>query len=595
MQPKDQGPSPSSFLPPAGTERPPRRSEEVENFDVVVIGAGVSGMYALHHLREMGLSVRVYDGASDVGGTWWYNRYPGARVDGPGSPFYCYTFSDELMKEWDWAETQSEQSAVLAYLEHVADRFDLRRDIEFETWVEAVRYDESAQHWTVETSTGKRASAQFLICAVGALSAANLPDFPGIGDFAGETYHTGRWPHEPVSFAGKRVAVIGTGSSGIQSIPEIAKEAAHLTVLQRTAQFAFPAGNRPLTPEETKEARASWGAVKAKMLANPGGFPADTHTRTALAATPEEREALYESLWQIGSFKFLLDSYNDIVVSEEANKTMADFVRRKIREIVRDPGTADKLMPDHFVMTKRPILENGYWETFNRDNVTLVDLREDPIERFTPNSVRTRTGEHPIEMLVLATGFDAISGSMLRLDPTGRGGVHLKERWKDRFHNYLGLTIAGFPNLFVIHGPGSPGVFYNMPLGAERQLGWVGDVIRHLRDRSLGAIEATEDSESAWGNETDAIANATLFPRTDSWWTGANIEGKPRYFSAYLLGTLYYQRLSDVANAGYEGFVFEPAHSAGSGSASRRSRALDNCLDLGPATRRRSPKTSSPE
>jgi cation diffusion facilitator CzcD-associated flavoprotein CzcO len=550
--------------------RAPRKRGNLENHDVVVIGAGVSGMYALLHLREMGLSVRVYDGAGDVGGTWWYNRYPGARVDGPGSPFYCYTFSDELMKEWDWAETQSEQSAVLAYLEHVADRFDLRRDIEFETWVQDVRYDESAQRWTVETSTGARASAQFLICAVGALSAANVPDFPGIRDFAGEIYHTGRWPHEPVSFAGKRVAVIGTGSSGVQSIPEIAKQAAHVTVLQRTAQFAFPAGNRPLTPDDTKEARASWEAVKAKMLANPGGFPSDTRTGSALAATPEEREALYEKLWQIGSFKFFTDSYNDIAVSEEANKTMADFVRGKIRAIVKDPTTADKLMPDHFVMTKRPILENGYWETFNRDNVTLVDLREDPIERFTPTSVCTRSGEHPIDMLVLATGFDAISGSMLRLDPKGRGGISLKERWKERFHNYLGLMIGGFPNLFVLHGPGSPGVFYNMPLGAERQMSWIGDVIRHLRDRGLGAIEPTTDSEQAWGNEVSGIANATLFPRTDSWWTGANIAGKPRYFSAYLVGSLYYQRLSDVANKGYAGFVFEPAQPADEPAGERR-------------------------
>jgi cation diffusion facilitator CzcD-associated flavoprotein CzcO len=533
-----------------------------EYYDVVVIGAGVSGMYALHHLREMGLSVRVYDGATDVGGTWWYNRYPGARVDGPGSPFYCYTFSEELMKEWDWAETQSEQSAVLDYLEHVADRFDLRRDIQFETWVEDARYDEAAQRWTVDTSTGVRASARFLICAVGALSTANMPDIPGINDFAGECYHTGRWPHEPVSFEGKRVAVIGTGSSGIQSIPEIAKEAAHVTVLQRTPQFAFPAANRALTPDEMAEARASWEETKAKMLANPGGFPFDTHERSALEATPEEREAFYEELWQRGSFKFFLDLYNDIAISEEANESLADFVRSKIRQIVRDPETAAKLMPDHFVMTKRPILENGYFEAYNRDNVTLIDLREDPIERFTPTSVITRSGEHPIDMLVLATGFDAISGSMLRLDPKGRGGVRLHERWQDRFHNYLGLTIAGFPNLFMIHGPGSPGVFYNMPLGAERQMEWIGNCIRHLQEEGMGAVEPTTDSEEAWDSEVTGIANATLFPRTDSWWTGANIEGKPRYFSVYLGGALYYHRISEIANKDYEGFTFEPAHRA---------------------------------
>jgi cyclohexanone monooxygenase len=543
----------------SSSNQSPRTSGSVEHYDVVVIGAGVSGMYALHHLREMGFSVRVYDGASDVGGTWWYNRYPGARVDGPGSPFYCFTFSDELMNEWDWAETQSEQSAVLAYLEHVADRFDLRRDIQFETWVQDARWDEAAQRWMVETSTGVRASAQFLICAVGALSTTNMPDIPGIHDFAGECYHTGRWPHEPVSFAGKRVAVIGTGSSGIQAIPEIARDAAHLTVLQRTPQFAFPAGNRPVTPEELAEARANWDSVRAMMLANPGGFPWETHTRSALAATPEEREALYEKLWQRGSFRFFADSYNDIAVSEEANQTMADFVRSKIRAIVKDPKTADKLMPDHFVMTKRPILECGYWETYNRDNVTLVDLREDPIEGFTPTSVVTRTGEHPIDMLVLATGFDAISGSMLRLNPKGSGGVSLKERWRDRFHNYLGLTIGGFPNLFMIHGPGSPGVFYNMPLGAERQMAWIANCMRRVREKGLCAVEPTAASEEAWGSEVSGIANATLFPRTDSWWTGANIPGKPRYFSAYLVGSLYYHRISEVAAKDYEGFVFEPA------------------------------------
>jgi len=545
----------------ASQSQPVRKNGSIEHYDVIVIGAGVSGMYALHHLREMGLSVRVYDGASGIGGTWWYNRYPGARVDGPGSPFYCYTFSEELMNEWDWAETQSEQSAVLEYLEHVADRFDLRRDIQFETWVEDASYDEAAQRWMVETHKGQRASAPFLICAVGALSTPNMPDIPGIHDFAGECYHTSRWPHEPVALEGKRVAVIGTGSSGIQSIPEIAKQAAHVTVLQRTAQYSFPAGNRPITPEEMADARANWDSLRAKMRAHFGGFPVDANPgRSALDDTPEQREAHYEKLWQRGGFKFFLDLYTDIAISEEANKSLADFVRAKIREIVRDPETAAKLMPDHFVITKRPILDDGYFETFNRDNVTLVDLREDPIERFTEASVITRSGEHPIDMLVLATGFDAISGSMLRLNPKGRGGMSLKERWQDHFHNYLGLTIAGFPNLFMIHGPGSPGVFYNMPLGAERQLDWIGHFMRHLHEQGIGAVEPTTDSEEAWTSEVSGIANSTLFPRTDSWWTGANIEGKPRGFSAYLGGSIYYQRIADVAAKDYQGFVFEPAH-----------------------------------
>jgi len=542
------------------TNQSPQSSGSVEHYDVVVIGAGVSGMYAVHHFREMGLSVRVFDGASDIGGTWWYNRYPGARVDGPGSPFYGYTFSKELMEEWDWAETQSEQSAVLDYLEHVADRFDLRRDIQFETWVQDARYDEQAQRWTVETDTGVRASAQFLICAVGALSKTNMPDIPGIQDFAGETYHTGQWPHEPVSFAGKRVAVIGTGSSGIQSIPEIAKDAAHVTVLQRSAQFAFPAGNRPIGAEEMAEVRANWETLREKMLANNGGFPTDPNPqRSALEDTPEQREALYEGLWQQGGFGFFMKLYSDIAISEEANDTLADFVRAKIRAIVQDPETAEKLMPDHFVITKRPILENGYFESYNRDNVTLVDLREDPIEQVTRTGVVTRTGEHPIDILVLATGFDAISGSMLHLNPKGRGGVSLKEKWNDRFHNYLGMTVAGFPNLFMIHGPGSPGVFYNMPLGAERQMEWIGNFVRHLEKHGMGAGEPTQDSEEAWGNEVSGIASFTLFPRTDSWWMGANIPGKPRYFSAYLGGDLYYQRIANAAGEGYAGFAFEEA------------------------------------
>ncbi len=543
--------------------QPSQPNGSIEHFDVLIIGAGVSGMYAIHHFREMGLSVRAYDGASDVGGTWWYNRYPGARVDGPGSPFYCYTFSEELMQEWDWEETQSEWSAVLAYIEHVADKFDLRRDIQFETWVEDASYDEATQRWILQTSDGQRASARYLICAVGALSTTNKPDIPGIDDFTGETYHTGQWPHEPVSFAGKRVAVIGTGSSGIQAMPEIAKEADHVTVLQRTAQFAFPAANRAITKEEMADARANWEATKAKMLANPGGFPFDVHERTAADATPEEREAFYEELWQRGSFKFFLDLYTDIAMSEEANDSLADFVRKKIREIVKDPETADKLMPDHYVITKRPILENGYFEAYNRDNVSLVDLREDPIERFTETSVITQSGEHPIDVLVLATGFDAISGSMLRLNPQGRGGVRLKERWTDRFHNYLGLTIRGFPNLFMIHGPGSPGVFYNMPLGAERQMSWIGDFVRHLEKHGYAAAEPTTDSEEAWGNEVTGMASFTLFPKTDSWWTGANVPGKPRYFSVYLGGSIYYERLAGVASENYPGFDFEPDRQGG--------------------------------
>jgi cation diffusion facilitator CzcD-associated flavoprotein CzcO len=540
----------------------PRGSGSIEHYDALIIGAGVAGLYALHHLRGMGLSVRVYDGASGVGGTWWYNRYPGARVDAPGSPFYCYTFSDELMQEWDWTETQSDQATVLAYLDYVADRFDLRRDIQLETWVQDAVYDEPAQRWTVETSTGVRASAQFLICASGALSTAHKPNIPGIEDFAGECYHTARWPHEPVSFVGKRVGVIGTGSSGVQAIPEIAREAAQLTVFQRTPQYSVPARNRPLEPEVLSNARKDWDSVRALMSKSPFGGPVEAPTRSALDDTPEQRQAVYEELWKQGSFHFFQESYCALLTSEEANRTAADFLRGKIREVVRDPRTAEKLMPDYYLGTKRPILDDGYYETFNRDNVALVDLREDPIEAITPSGVRTTTGDHPLDVLVLATGFDAISGAMLRLNPKGRGGVALEEKWRTRIDTYLGMTIAGFPNLFMIHGPGTPGVLYNMPLGAERETEWIGHCVRHLRERGLGAVEPTPDAEEIWDREVNEFANETLYPLTDSWYTGANIPGKPRQFCVHLGGPLYFQRISEVAAKGYEGFVFEDDHRA---------------------------------
>jgi cyclohexanone monooxygenase len=535
----------------------PEGTGAVAHYDVVVIGAGFGGLYALHHLREMGLSVRVYDGAAGVGGTWWWNRYPGARVDFPGGPFYCYTFSEELMKEWDWAETQPDQQAVLAYLDHVADRFNLRRDIQLETWVHNASYDEDGQCWIVETSAGERVSAQFLVCAVGSLFAAYKPDIPGIDDFAGECYHTGRWPQEPVSFAGKRVGVIGTGSSGVQAIPEIAREAAHVTVFQRTPQYSIPARNHPIDPEVIRQARENWAATRAKMKASPGGALFELSDRSALDDLPKQRQAVYEALWQKGGLGLLFSSYRDLVTDKEANRTVADFLRGKIREIVSDPETAEKLMPNYYVGTKRPLLDNGYFETFNRDNVTLVDLREDPILKITPQGVRTARGEHPLDMLVLATGFDAISGALLRLNPKGRGGISLKEKWSTRFDTYLGVAIAGFPNLLMIHGPGSPSVLFNMPLGAELESAWIGGCVRYLREHSLGAIEPTPDAEKSWDREITEIANKTLFPLTDSWYTGANIPGKPRQFCVHLGGPLYFQRLSEVAALGYEGFVLE--------------------------------------
>ena len=348
----------------------------------------------------------------------------------------------------------------------------------------------------------------------------------------------------------------------MQSIPVIAREAEHLTVFQRTPQYAWPARNRPLTAEEQSYARENWNELREFFLVNSGGVPYQITMRSAAGDRPEQRQEFLERLWEQGTINFLAGNYIDIMTNAESNGLVADFVRGKIREVVHDPEIADKLMPDYYIGTKRAILEEGYFETYNRDNVTLVDLREDPIERFSASGAHTANGEHPLDMLVLATGFDAVTGAMLRLDPRGRGGVSLKEKWSDRFHNYLGLMISGFPNLFMIHGPGSPGVLYNMPLGAEREMAWIGDCIRHLREGGRGAIEPTPAAEEIWDKEVTDLANATLFPRTDSWWMGANIPGKPRQFCSHLGGPNYFQRINEVADEGYEGFVFEKERSA---------------------------------
>ena len=531
--------------------------QNLPQFDAVVIGAGFSGLYALHHLRdEMGLNVRVFDGAGGVGGTWWYNRYPGARVDAPSSPYYAYTFSQDLVDDWEWDETQTSQSAVLAYLEHFAYRFDLLKDIRFDTWITGAKYDETAQRWVIENQAGEAFSARFLICATGALFVANMPDYPGIDTFAGECYHTGRWPHDAVDFTGKRVGVIGTGSSGIQSIPEIAKSAAHLTVFQRTPQYALPARNRRLTEAERTEARRNWSALRQSMQRG-GGWPFKTARRNADDYTLEQRQTLYEELWAEGGIHLIINSFARVMSDATLNEEVSEFVRTKIRETVTDPDTARKLMPDYYIGTKRMILDNGYFETFNQSNVSLVDLREDPISAFSPYGVSTQTGEHPLDMLVLATGFDAVSGSMLNLNPVGRGGVSLKEKWSTRFHNYLGATISGFPNLFMIHGPGAPGVFFTMPLGGELTTQWIAQCIRHLSDNDLATIEATEAAELAWDAEINGIAERTLYPQTDSWYMGANIPGKQRQFLGHLRGSQYFEQLFEVAERDFEGFVFE--------------------------------------
>ncbi|MBI2799466.1 MAG: NAD(P)/FAD-dependent oxidoreductase [Gammaproteobacteria bacterium] len=534
-----------------------------EQFDAVVIGAGFGGMYALHTLREQGLNVRAYDEASGVGGTWYWNRYPGARVDYPGGPFYCYTFSEDLIKEFDWPEKQPDQPTVLRYLNFVADRLDLRGDIELETRITGAVFDEAAQRWEIETSKGTHVRAQFLVCAVGALSATHIPPIPGVDSFKGERYHTGRWPNDKkVVFKGKRVGIIGTGSSGIQSTPVVARDAAHLTVFQRTPQYTVPAGNCPTDQALVAEARADWSKFRHIMLTTPIGAPDVPTTVRACEHTPEQRRDTYEAAWRKGGLgPILVTTYCDILTDKQSNDWLAEFVRDKIRSAVQNPEIARKLLPSYLIATKRQVMDEGYYETFNRDNVNLVDLREDPIIEITADGVRTQSGHHWLDMLIFATGFDAITGALQKINPRGRSGVPLTERWAARFNSYLGVTIPNMPNLFMIHGPESPCVLFNMPLGAELQGDWIRECILHLRKHGIGSIEPAPGVDLAWAKEVEEVANLSLFPRTESWYTGSNIAGKHRQFAVHLGGPAYFARLREVAERGYEGFITEPERS----------------------------------
>ena len=525
--------------------------------DAVVVGAGFAGLYMLHKLREQGLRARVFEAGSQVGGTWFWNRYPGARCD-VESLDYSYSFSDELQQEWQWTERFPSQPELLRYLNHVADRFDLRRSIAFNTRVTAATFLDDRDCWEVRTDGGEVLTCRFFISAVGCLSAANVPPIPGLDRFEGDWYHTGAWPHEGVDFTGKRVGLIGTGSTGIQATPPIAAQADHLHVFQRTPNYSIPARNRPLSGPEWEDIKAHYGEIRDKCRASWGGFPYERSEVSALAVSPEEREAKYQQLWsEEGGFKFLYGSYNDFLTNEAANDTVAEFIRRKIHEIVKDAAVADTLSPrDYPYGTKRPPIDTDYYETFNRANVTLVDLRDTPIVEITPKGLRTSDREYELDTIVFATGFDAMTGSLLRIDIRGTDGVSLRDKWAHGPLTYLGVQIAGFPNLFVITGPGSPSVLTNMPLAIEQHVEWISDCIDHLRDRGLTRVEATEDAEAKWGEHVQEVADATLFPKTNSWYVGANIPGKSRVFMPYVGGFAPYQQLcDDVAAKGYEGFV----------------------------------------
>jgi cation diffusion facilitator CzcD-associated flavoprotein CzcO len=532
------------------------RVPPVGEFDAVVIGAGFAGLYMLYRLRELGLSVRVYEAGDGVGGTWYWNRYPGCRCDCP-SIYYSYSFSPELDQEWEWAEKFPSQPEILRYLNHVADRFDLRRDIQFSTRVTAARYDEATGQWIIETDREEQVRATYCITAVGCLSAPNTPNFPGIESFAGRIFHTGRWPHEPVDFTGRRVGVIGTGSTGIQLIPFVAQQAAHLTVFQRTPNYTLPARNAPLPKEELAQVKARYPQIRAAGRYSREGMDLRhlERDRSVLEVTPEERQQTFEQGWALGSY-VLMRLYGDLTANLEANRTIADFVRAKIRAIVHDPVTAEKLTPyDHPLGSKRLPIDTDYYETYNRPNVSLVDVRAAPIEAITPKGLCTRDADYELDDLIFATGFDAMTGPLLRIDLRGRGGLTLKEKWAAGPRTYLGLQTVGFPNLFTITGPGSPSVLTNMPAAIEQHVEWIADCIAYLRAHEFTTIEPTLPAEEAWVEHVNELASHTLYPLANSWYLGSNIPGKPRLFMPYVggLGT-YRKKCDEVAANGYEGF-----------------------------------------
>lgn len=528
----------------------------VSSHDAVVIGAGFSGLYMLHRARDvLGLDVVAFEAGGDVGGTWYWNRYPGARCDSE-SWYYCYSFSEELCHEWQWSSRYPEQPEILSYLRHVATRFDLRRDIRFGTRVVSAHFNEDSCRWTVVTDDGQVTSCQFLISAVGCLSSANVPSIPGLDAFEGEWYHTGSWPHDGVDFSGRKVGLIGTGSTGIQATPVIASQAAALTVFQRTPNYSVPARNAALSSAQIAAIREDYSNIWATARNSFGGFPYQPSDRSALECPPDERERIYEELWEHGGFKFLFGSFYDILLSEEANSTAADFIRKKIRETVKDPEVAEALCPsDYPYGAKRPPIDTDYFATFNRDNVRLVDLRSDPIIEICATGLRTQRGHHELDVIVFATGFDAMTGSLARIDIRGRAGIALQDRWADGPRTYLGLQVAGFPNFFTITGPQSPSVLSNMPVSIEQHVEWIADCIAHLRTAGKVSIEATAEAEEDWVHHTSELADLTLFSKAASWYLGANIPGKKRVFMPYVGGVQgYRERCSAVAAAGYSGF-----------------------------------------
>jgi cyclohexanone monooxygenase len=526
--------------------------------DVVIVGGGLAGLYAIHRLRKLGLKVRAYEAGSGIGGTWFWNRYPGARCD-VESLEYSYSFDEQLQQDWKWPERYGTQPEILKYINHVADRFDLRRDVQLNTRIKSAVFDTKANEWTVKTDGGEEIHARYCVMASGNLSTPRVPDFKGLNDFRGKWYHSGLWPHEGVDFTGLRVGVIGTGSSGVQMIPIIAQQAKHLTVFQRTANFSLPARNTPMPEEKERRHKAEYPERRAAAMETP--FAIGGHakpTQSALDVRKEERDAAYEAKWQEGGSISYLYAYTDLLVNKASNDTASEFVRNKIRTTVKDPGTAELLAPkDHPIGTKRLCLDTNYYETYNRPNVSLVDVRSDPIDRITETGLKLNSGAaFELDAVVFATGFDAMTGALNEIDICTSDGAVLRKHWEGGPLTYLGVMVAGFPNMFVVTGPGSPGVKTQMIASIEQHVDWIADAIDHLHRHQLDRIEPTAAAETAWVAHVNQVADSTLYPLANSWYVGANIPGKPRVFMPYVGGFDRYKKHCDaIAAKGYEGFT----------------------------------------
>jgi cyclohexanone monooxygenase len=527
----------------------------VRDVDTVVVGAGFAGLRTLHTLRSRGKSVVVLEAADGIGGVWYWNRYPGARCD-VESYDYSYGFSGELEQEWRWSERYATQPEILRYVNHVADRFDLRRDIRLNTAMTSASFDEERARWNVRTSTGDEFTARYLVMATGQLSVPKTPELPGQDSYRGTVLHTAHWPHDEPDLAGKRIGVIGTGSSGTQLIPVVAREAAHLIVFQRTPNFSIPANNAPISDQEDAEVKGSYTDRRARARNSPSGLGFRPNKQSALDVAPEDRQAQYEEQWKTAGFGFLL-AYYDLMLDERANDTAADFIRQKIAAKVEDPELARRLTPTGYPFgAKRPPVDSGYFETFNRPNVELVDIREDPLRGFTETGIATESGTHELDVVVFATGFDAMTGALLRPEITGRDGLRLRDAWAHGPRTYLGLSVHGFPNMFVIAGPGSPSLLSNVLLSIEQHVDWLADLIEHADKLETGTIEATQQAETDWVAEVNSRAEATLYPQAKSYYMGDEVPGKPRVFTPYVGGVRAYRRIcEEVADNGYRGFA----------------------------------------